>query len=68
MKIFLAGSTGAMGKQLVPQLVQAGHEVVGTTRSDSKRTAIEEMGATAVVVDALDADRVGDAVAKAEPR
>jgi hypothetical protein len=41
---------------------------VGTTRSDSKRTAIEEMGATAVVVDALDADRVGDAVAKAEPR
>lgn len=67
MKIFLAGATGAMGKQLVPRLVQAGHEVVGMTRSESKRAGIEEMGATGVVVEALDADQVGDAVAKAEP-
>ena len=29
MKIFVAGATGAMGKQLVPRLVEAGHEVVG---------------------------------------
>jgi nucleoside-diphosphate-sugar epimerase len=67
MRIFLAGATGAMGKQLVPRLVEAGHEVVGTTRSESKRAVIEEMGATAVVVDALDADQVGDAVANAGP-
>lgn len=67
MKIFLAGAAGAMGKQLVPRLVQAGHDVVGTTRSESKRALIEELGGTAVVVDALDADQVGDAVAKAEP-
>jgi nucleoside-diphosphate-sugar epimerase len=67
MKVFLAGATGAIGKQLVPRLVAAGHEVVGTTRSESKRAMIEEMGATAVVVDALDAEQVGDAVAKAEP-
>jgi nucleoside-diphosphate-sugar epimerase len=67
MKIFLAGATGAMGKQLVPRLVAAGHEVVGTTRSESKRGLIEELGGTAVVVDALDAEQVGDAVAKAEP-
>jgi nucleoside-diphosphate-sugar epimerase len=67
MKVFLAGATGAIGKQLVPRLVEAGHEVVGTSRSESKRGLIEEMGGTAVVVDALDADRVGDAVAKAEP-
>jgi nucleoside-diphosphate-sugar epimerase len=67
MKIFLAGATGAMGKQLVPRLVQAGHEVVGTTRSESKRSLIEEMGAKAVVIDALNAEQVGDAVAKAEP-
>jgi nucleoside-diphosphate-sugar epimerase len=67
MKIFLAGATGAMGKQLVPRLVEAGHEVVGTTRSESKRGLIEELGGTAVVVDALNADQVGDAVAKAEP-
>jgi nucleoside-diphosphate-sugar epimerase len=33
MKIFIAGGTGALGKQLVPQLVERGHEVVGMTRS-----------------------------------
>jgi nucleoside-diphosphate-sugar epimerase len=67
MKIFLAGATGAMGKQLVPRLVEAGHEVVGTTRSESKCGLIEELGGAAVVVDALNAEQVGDAVAKAEP-
>jgi nucleoside-diphosphate-sugar epimerase len=67
MKVFLAGATGAIGKQLVPRLVEAGHEVVGTTRSESKRALIEEMGGVGVVVDALDAQQVGDAVAKAEP-
>jgi nucleoside-diphosphate-sugar epimerase len=67
MRVFLAGATGVMGKQLVPRLVEAGHEVLGTTRSESKRLAIEEMGATAVVVDALDADQVGGAVSMAEP-
>jgi nucleoside-diphosphate-sugar epimerase len=67
MRVFLAGATGAMGKQLVPRLVEAGHEVVGTTRRESMRRAVEEMGATAMVVDALDADQVGGAVATAEP-
>jgi len=57
-----------MGKQLVPRLVEAGHEVVGMTRSNSKRAALEELGATAVVADALNADQVGDAVAKARPK
>src|SRR5690348_13978946 len=67
MRIFLAGATGAIGKQLVPRLVAGGHEVVGTTRSEAKQDAIRQMGATAVVVDALDADQVADAVAKAQP-
>jgi len=35
MKVFVAGATGAMGKQLVPRLVAAGHQVVGTTRSEA---------------------------------
>ena len=39
MKILVAGATGALGKQLVPKLVARGHEVVGTTRSESKREA-----------------------------
>lgn len=67
MKIFIAGASGAIGGQLVPQLVARGHEVVGTTRSAGKTDALRALGAEPVVVDALDPDAVGDAVAKAEP-
>ena len=67
MKILVAGATGALGKQLVPRLVAAGHEVVGMTRSESKRDALRAMGATPVVADALDPDQVARAVAEANP-
>ncbi|GAA3395631.1 NAD-dependent epimerase/dehydratase family protein [Cryptosporangium minutisporangium] len=67
MKIFLAGAAGAIGSQLVPQLVARGHEVVGTTRSVAKIEALRALGAEPVVVDALDPESVADAVAKAEP-
>ncbi|HEX2358722.1 MAG TPA: NAD(P)-dependent oxidoreductase [Solirubrobacterales bacterium] len=67
MKVFVAGATGALGKQLVPRLVERGHEVTGMTRTDSKRALLEELGARPVVADALDADAVGEAVGTAEP-
>ncbi|BCB77845.1 NAD(P)-dependent oxidoreductase [Phytohabitans flavus] len=67
MKIFVAGASGAIGSQLVPQLVARGHVVVGTTRSAAKTEALRALGAEPVVVDALDPDAVADAVAKAEP-
>jgi nucleoside-diphosphate-sugar epimerase len=67
MKVLVAGATGALGKQLVPRLVARGHEVVGTTRSESKREAISELGATPTVLDALDAEQVARVVAEAEP-
>jgi nucleoside-diphosphate-sugar epimerase len=67
MKVLVAGATGALGKQLVPKLVARGHEVVGTTRSESKRQAIYDLGATPAVVDALDAEQVARVVAEAEP-
>ncbi len=67
MRVFVAGATGAIGKQLVPRLVAAGHDVVGTTRSESKRALLRELGALAVVVDALDPDQVAEAVAYARP-
>jgi nucleoside-diphosphate-sugar epimerase len=54
MKIFVAGATGAIGRLLVPLLVQAGHEVAGSTRSTSKSQAILARGARPVVVNALD--------------
>ena len=67
MKVFVAGATGAMGKQLVPQLLAAGHQVVGMTRSESKQAVLRELGAQSVVADALDPEQVAGAVAAAEP-
>lgn len=67
MRIFIAGASGAIGRELVPQLVARGHEVIGTTRSPAKTAAVRALGAEPVLVDALDPDSVADAVAKAEP-
>jgi nucleoside-diphosphate-sugar epimerase len=67
MKVFLAGATGALGTQLVPQLVARGHEVVGMTRSASKVDALRALGARPAVADALDPDAVARVVAEAEP-
>jgi nucleoside-diphosphate-sugar epimerase len=67
MKIFVAGATGALGRELVPQLVAQGHEVVGMTRTASKQDLLRGLGARPVVADALDADAVAQAVASAEP-
>jgi nucleoside-diphosphate-sugar epimerase len=67
MKVFVAGATGALGRELVPQLVARGHEVVGMTRSPSKQDLVRSLGGRPVVVDALDPDAVAHAVAAAEP-
>ena len=67
MRVFVAGATGAIGKQLVPRLVAAGHEVLGMTHSGSKRAMLSELGAVPVVADALDPDQVADAVGRAKP-
>ena len=67
MRVFVAGATGAIGQQLVPRLVAAGHEVHGMTRSESKQAMLVELGAVPVVADALDPDQVAEAVAGARP-
>jgi nucleoside-diphosphate-sugar epimerase len=67
MKVFVAGATGALGQQLVPQLVARGHEVVGMTRSPEKQDLVRSLGARPVVADALDPETVAQAVAEAEP-
>ena len=67
MKVFVAGATGALGRELVPQLVARGHEVVAMTRSASKQEGLRALGARPVVADALDPDAVAEAVASAEP-
>jgi nucleoside-diphosphate-sugar epimerase len=67
MRVFVAGATGAIGRQLVPRLVAAGHEVTGMIRSESKQAMIRELGAVPVVADALDPDQVAEAVASTRP-
>jgi nucleoside-diphosphate-sugar epimerase len=56
-----------MGKELVPRLVTAGHEVSGMTRSESKQAMLSEWGAVPVVADALDPEQVAGAVGRAKP-
>jgi 2-alkyl-3-oxoalkanoate reductase len=67
MRVFVAGATGAIGSPLVATLIRRGHEVTGTTRSDERARALEAMGATPTVLDALDRVAVKSAVAEAEP-
>lgn len=67
MRVFVAGASGAIGRRLVPLLVQAGHSVVGMTRTASKVALLRGLGAEPVVADALDAGSVMVAVKEARP-
>ncbi|MFI6825683.1 NAD-dependent epimerase/dehydratase family protein [Kribbella sp. NPDC050241] len=67
MKVLVAGATGGLGRSLVPQLVAAGHEVVGMIRSESKAASIKALGANVVLADGLDAAAVKAAVDTVRP-
>src|SRR5438046_1409783 len=67
MRILVAGATGVIGRRLVPLLVQAGHEVIGITRTLAKSQGLRLMGAEAEVLDVLDANAVMAALRKANP-
>ncbi|MDQ0892780.1 NAD-dependent epimerase/dehydratase family protein [Agromyces ramosus] len=67
MRVFIAGATGAVGTRLVPLLLAAGHEVVGTSRSEARLGELERAGATGVVMNGLDAASVRRAVLDAHP-
>ena len=67
MRVFVAGGTGVIGRRLVPQLVDRGHQVTATTTSDRNLPTLRGLGADAVVMDGLDAASVGQAVASAQP-
>src|SRR4029077_4228368 len=62
MRIFLAGASGVIGRQLTPLLVEKGHTVAGTTRSERKSDLVRELGAAPVVVDVYDVGALRDAI------
>jgi nucleoside-diphosphate-sugar epimerase len=67
MRIFLAGGTGVVGRRLVPTLIAEGHELVVLARNPQRAAGAAELGAQVVQGDALDAGRVKELVARAEP-
>jgi nucleoside-diphosphate-sugar epimerase len=66
MKLFFTGATGAIGREAVPRLVGAGHEVTAAVRSSSDQAWLSDLGVQSVVVDLFDRDAVSDAVAGAD--
>ncbi len=67
MRVFVVGASGAIGTRLVPQLIERGHKAIGTARSPDKAELLRALGADAVVLDALDARAVREAVQRADP-
>lgn len=66
MRVLVVGATGAVGRQLVPQLLAVGHQVSATTRSPAKVDSLRTAGAEPMVLDGLDGAAVSNAVAMAE--
>ncbi|MGH7642402.1 MAG: NAD-dependent epimerase/dehydratase family protein [Candidatus Dormibacteria bacterium] len=68
MRVFLVGASGAIGTQLIPQLIERSHEVIGTYRAaPEKAERIRALGAEAIALDVLDAAAVRKAVSAARP-
>jgi 2-alkyl-3-oxoalkanoate reductase len=67
MRVFVAGASGALGIRLVPQLIDRGHDVIGTSRSPASAERVRVLGAEAITLDLLDPGAVREAVLETEP-
>ncbi|MFQ6163624.1 NAD-dependent epimerase/dehydratase family protein [Sinorhizobium meliloti] len=67
MKIFVAGSTGAVGLPLVRSLATLGHQVTGMTRPGQGPDRLRELGAEVSFADAFDREAVYRAIEAAAP-
>jgi nucleoside-diphosphate-sugar epimerase len=67
MRVFVVGATGAVGARLVAQLVQRGHQVIGSSRSPESANELRVLGAVPIALDVLDPEAVRDAVKAARP-
>ncbi|GIH13577.1 NAD-dependent epimerase/dehydratase family protein [Rugosimonospora africana] len=62
MKVLLAGASGAIGAPLTRMLIEAGHEVLGLSRSEASGRRLRELGATPLLADAMDREALLRAV------
>ena len=62
MKIFITGATGVLGRHIVPQLVQSGHQVRGLARSDGNVELLRRLRAEPARVDLFDLAALTQAV------
>ena len=67
MRVLVAGASGALGSRLVPQLIEAGHDVIGTYNSPTNAELLRTLGAKPVMLDLLDTRAVRKAVLENEP-
>lgn len=67
MRVLVAGASGVVGTYLLPQLLERGHDVIGTATRREGVERIRRTGATAVLLDGLDATAVREVVARTKP-
>lgn len=66
MRVFVTGATGFIGSYLVPELIGAGHQVVGLSRSEAGAEALAQAGAEPLRGDVNDPDLVRRAAAASD--
>jgi nucleoside-diphosphate-sugar epimerase len=66
VRVFVTGATGHIGSAVVPELLSAGHEVVGLVRSETAATALKALGAEARLGDLDDLDGLREAASAAD--
>lgn len=67
MRVCVTGASGAIGRRLVPQLIEAGHDVIGTHHSPASAELLRTLGAKPVMVDLLDPRAVRKAMFENDP-
>jgi nucleoside-diphosphate-sugar epimerase len=67
MRVLVIGASGAIGSRLVPQLIDRGHEVIGTSSSARNADRVLALGAAPIVLDLLDPPAVRKVIFGTEP-